>query len=361
MGDAREGAQMPDIRITNCHVHTFTDRHIPRFYPHPVLWVFKRVPGLVRALSFLMRLFGQHGLGDTLDRLHRFRQEAGAPSQEAVLEQLAHHYPARTRFVVLPMDMSGIGHGPVAQCLRDQHGELAALARSSRWAGRVIPFATCDPRLPGAAGEVRHAIEDLGFRGLKLYPRFGFAPDHPVLMDHVYPLLVARGLPVISHCSRGGVRGAGLSDAIADEYTRPQAFEPVMRAFPDLRVCLAHFGGYRDWQAYVNEGLMPGDARAEAANWQVAIRRMITSGDWPNLWTDISYTLFRFDEFVPFLRMFLEDDRLADRVLFGSDFYMTRQESLSERAVCVRLRVALGERLFRRIAEENPCVWLGEV
>ena len=93
---------------------------------------------------------------------------------------------------------------------------------------------------------------------------------------------------------------------------------------------------------------------------------MITATDaaggrrYPGLWTDISYTLFAFDALVPFLRLFLEDARLAGRVLFGSDFYMTRLEALSERAVCVRLRVALGEALFRRIAETNPRAWLGE-
>lgn len=352
---------MPDIRITNCHIHTFTDRHIPRLYPHPLLWLFKRVPGLVRLLAFAMRLAGQEGLAETLDRLRRFQQEARAPDQETVLRQVARHYPPRTRFVILPMDMAGLGHGPVRDGLRAQHDELARLAAAPGWQGRAIPFATCDPRRADSVAEAERAIRDLGFRGLKLYPRFGFAPDHPALMERIYPMLVERNLPVLSHCSRGGVREAGLSAAVADEYTRPQAFIPVMRAFPGLRVNLAHFGGMRDWRAYVNGDLTPGDAGGEAANWQVAIRRMITCGDWPGLWTDISYTLFQFDDFLPFLKIFLQDERIAGRVLFGSDFYMTRQEALSERAVCIRLRASLGEALFRRIAEENPAVWLGEL
>lgn len=352
---------MSDIRITNCHVHCFTDRHIPRFYPHPALWLFKRVPFLLRFLAFGLRFFGQEALAETLDRLRRFQQESDAPDQAAILTEVARHYPARTRFVVLPMDMAGLGHGPVRAGLRAQHDELAALARAPGWAGRVIPFATCDPRNPASVDEAERAIRDLGFRGLKLYPRFGFAPDHPALMERLYPLLSACNLPVLSHCSRGGVRERGLSAAVADSFTRPQAFIPVMRDFPDLRVNLAHFGGFRDWRAYVNGGMTPGDGAAEAANWQVAIRRMIAGGEYPGLWTDISYTLFHFDDFVPFLKMFLDDERIAARVLFGSDFYMTRQEALSERAVCVRLRTALGERLFRRIAEENPCIWLGEM
>lgn len=180
-------------------------------------------------------------------------------------------------------------------------------------------------------------------------------------MDEVYPLLAERNLPVLSHCSRGGVIGRGIAAAQGDAWSSPMAWAPVRDRFPALRICLAHFGGMADWRAYVDEGIDPRDPDARSANWQVCIRGMIEGGDWPNLWTDISYTLFQFDDFIPFLRIFLENDRLAGRVLFGSDFYMTRQESLSERAVCFRLRAALGEAMFRRIAIENPAVWLGEL
>ena len=146
----------------------------------------------------------------------------------------------------------------------------------------------------------------------------------------------------------------------ADLFTRPDAFVPVMRAFPKLRICLAHFGGQADWRAYAQ-----GQAPLGDENWQVRIRRMIGSGEWPNLWTDISYTLFYFDDYIPFLRLFLtgdepHHDRLRKRVLFGSDYYMTRQEKLSEREICFRLRNALGEEVFRQIAEVNPAIWLGE-
>ena len=37
---------------------------------------------------------------------------------------------------------------------------------------------------------------------------------------------------------------------------------------------------------------------------------------------------------------------------------MTRQEELSERAVCFRLRNELGEATFRKIAQDNPRRWL---
>ena len=356
---------MASFRMTNVHVHTFTAAHVPKHYPHRLLGLFKKWPFLVRQMAKALRLMGQHPWADALDRLHQFQTEAYRGTQAEIFDSVRSQYPRGTRFVVLPMDMGPIGHGPVEKDIALQHDELALMARHDRYRGTVLPFASIHPDRPGAAAEVRRAIEDLHFRGLKLYPRLGFPPDHPVLMNEIYPLLVEHDLPVMSHCSRGGVKGNGLSDHAADRYTEPAAFKPVMLAFPTLRVCLAHFGGVEDWRRYVVDGIDPDDEKPERHNWQVAIRRMIASGNWPNLWTDISYTLFRFDDNIPFLRLFLAGDSeecglLRERVLFGSDFYMTRQEELSERAVCFRLRNELGEEIFRQISETNPEIWLGE-
>lgn len=356
---------MAGIRIVNCHVHLFTAHHVPPDYPYRWLRPFKRLPFLIRWMAALAALIGQHPFAEKLHRLYRFQKETAAESQRQILDNVRRHYPANTRFVVLPMDLSAIGHGAPERGLRDQHDELAALSHDPDCGASVIPFATIDPRADPQATELWRALDRLRFRGLKLYPRLGFAPDDPRLMRHVYPELEARGLPVMSHCSRGGVQGRHLPDLIADRYTDPMAWAPVMKAHPGLRVCLAHFGGARDWHAYVNPEA--GGPRQEEyrRNWQRMIRAMIASGDWPGLWTDISYTLFHFEDYVPFLRLFLlndgpEGERLRSRVLFGSDFYMTRQEELSEKAVCFRLRNALGEEVFHQIAEVNPRIWLGE-
>lgn len=346
---------MSRIRITNCHTHTFTDAHIPARYPHPLLTPFKRLPGLVRGLGLAARVIGHEQAAASLRRLHRFQCEARATSQADIFARLVAQYPRGTRFVVLPMQMAGLGQGAPRAGLAAQHDELAALARANP--GLVLPFATCDPRLPGAADEVRRCIETLGFRGLKLYPRLGYAPDHPVLMRDIYPLLNARRLAVVSHCSRGGVTGP-LPRAEADRVSAPMAFAPVLRAFPQMQVNLAHFGGQSDWESYIADGLNPYARQTD--NWLVTLRQMIESGDFPNLWTDVSYTMFQSEAFLPFLRLFLSHPRLRARTLFGSDFYMTRQEDLSERAMAVRLRAGLGEDLFRQIAETNPERWLGE-
>jgi predicted TIM-barrel fold metal-dependent hydrolase len=348
------------MKITNCHIHTFTSRHVPVNYPYPLLRLFKAIPWALLAMAWVLKRFNADEKAATLRRLHRFQTEGMKRRQADILDTIIPMYPRDTRFVVLPMDLSQAGWGAPPVSVNDQHAELDEMRNDPRFRGLVIPFATLDPRRAGAADEAEYWIGKRGFRGLKVYPRLGFPPDHPVLMERIYPLLVERNLPVMTHCSNGGVTGRTLSRWKADDWSSPMAWAPVRDRFPDLRVCLAHFGGMTSWQAYVENGIDPRDPAAAAKNWQSAIRHMIEGDDWPNLWMDISYTLFDFENYVPFLKIFLQEPKLADRVLFGSDFYMTRQEALSERAVCFRLRAALGDDMFRRIAVENPKIWLGE-
>ena len=351
---------MSDIRITNCHIHTFTAQHVPRNFPFSAVRVLRKDPELVLGLAKILRFVGQEHLSDQLIRLHQFLIQGSLPSQAKIFGDVVKQYPRDTRFVVLPMDMQKIDRGPVPVGLKEQHDELAQLSDAADPPGSVLPFATVDPRVPESVAECLRAINELGFKGLKIYPRLGFAPDHKDLMEKIYPRVVELGLPVMTHCSRGGVQGRWVDDYKGDGFTRPMAYLPVLRKFPQMRLCLAHFGGQDDWADYAAAR----DTRG-GENWMEQIRDMIGSGEYPNLWTDISYTMFHFEDFAPILRLLLRGTdissrRLRARVLFGSDFYMTRQEELSERAVCIRLRDTLGEALFRQIAENNPEVWLGE-
>src|SRR5712691_11237676 len=87
---------------------------------------------------------------------------------------------------------------------------------------------------------------------------------------------------------------------------------------------------------------------------------MLRAGSYPNLWTDISYTLYANDEHVYLLKVLLSDPRVSSRVLFGSDFYVVENAELEERRRSVRLRAMLGEDVFDAIARENPKRFLGE-
>ena len=346
--------------IVNCHIHTFTTAHTPRYFPNIFAAIFRYLPWLVQVLRWLASLTPYEKLTDTLVRLENFHRTGSRRSQRDVLREVRHYYPADTRFVVLPLDMELIGHGPVDEDIFKQHDELAGLAQDKTMGRQVIPFSSVYPDRPGAAQEVRRCVDVLGFRGVKIYTKLGYFPDHPVLMNEIYPFCVARNIPVMAHCSRGGVYHKGWTQSRQDAVTDPNAYRDVLKRFPDLRLCLAHFGGDADWQSQLRDGFDPDDSEARMRNWATQIATMIKSGAYPNLYTDISYTLFKFEAHIPLLRLFLKHPAIRDRVLFGSDFYMTRQEALSEKAVSIRLRDALGEADFHQIAHVNPRRWLGE-
>ena len=92
---------------------------------------------------------------------------------------------------------------------------------------------------------------------------------------------------------------------------------------------------------------------------------MITSGNYPNLYTDISYTVFTpkvqglYIDLVDYLKVLLSHPLVRKRVLFGSDYYMVERESISEKEVSLLLRSRLGEDLYKQIAYTNPREFLG--
>jgi hypothetical protein len=49
---------------------------------------------------------------------------------------------------------------------------------------------------------------------------------------------------------------------------------------------------------------------------------------------------------------------IRKRVLFGSDFYMSRREQITEKELSIMLRSRLGEELFFQIANVNPKKYL---
>ena len=140
-------------------------------------------------------------------------------------------------------------------------------------------------------------------------------------------------------------------------FTDPDAYLPILRAYPRLRVCLAHFGGAGDWHGYLQH---PWDAQRDSAekSWLAKILDLLRSGDYPNLWTDISYTLFTDDTYSYLLKVLLADASVRSRVLFGSDFYVVESANQEERNRAIRIRAILGEDLFTTIAVANPTVFL---
>jgi predicted TIM-barrel fold metal-dependent hydrolase len=152
---------------------------------------------------------------------------------------------------------------------------------------RLVPFASFDPnRVDDPAGELRRLVEADGFRGLKLYPSYQhFFPDDPGLS----PLFAAAadlGVVAMFHTGTSIYRGS------RQRYSEPMRLDDLATDLPDLAIVMAH-SGRRLWYDQA----------------QFLAERH------DNVYLELSgIPPRRVPEVLPRL------DRVADRVLFGSDF-----------------------------------------
>lgn len=218
------------------------------------------------------------------------------------------------------------------------------------------------------------------FCGIKIYPAQGFFPFDPRL-EPVYAFAESRDIPVMTHCTRSGsmyigdyVREllprkppvlpkqknqtaeeaqeriylriqkfyeAGLvknnkygdNDVATDLFSHPENYIPVLEAFPKLKLCLAHMGGTTEFMDDVkcDKDIQQLRQLEGGLKWLDHIRGMMRT--YPHLYTDVSYTISDFEDpaVLDMAEAFLgkpeDPSALGHRVLFGTDFFMTEQES----------------------------------
>ncbi|MFM7854660.1 MAG: amidohydrolase family protein [Flammeovirgaceae bacterium] len=260
-----------------------------------------------------------------------------------------------------------------------------------------FPFLGIDPRQAGGNELVRWArpyfesgaVTKEGkvfpyFSGLKLYPALGFFPFDPRL-EEIYRYAEENNLPVMTHCTRvgsqyigdqienlipdspammnpdnpasarakqaieqrirdyknkGWIKNSriGDNDLACDLFGHPENYIPVLEKFPNLKICLAHMGGSNEViKSMDSKSKLDQIRQLDPLSWFEHIQLMMKK--YPNLYTDISYTLSDFDSKDPQVleatETFLETPvdandpskgKLGERVLFGTDFFMTEQE-----------------------------------
>lgn len=121
-------------------------------------------------------------------------------------------------------------------------GELCAAANmladpDSGPRGRLLPFASINPFIVNdLAEELEHLVNDLGFRGLKLYPVY---QHHYANEPRMYPLYAKAQelrLPMLVHTGSSVFKGARI------KYGNPLLLDDVAIDFPDLTILMAHSG-----------------------------------------------------------------------------------------------------------------------
>ena len=116
-----------------------------------------------------------------------------------------------------------------------ENGFVRAVVRENP--SKLVGFASVDPKSPTAAAELREAVQEQGFQGLKLGPIYqGFAPQDPGLWPF-YQAVQDLGIPIIWHQGASYLMARG-----AFENARPFLLDKVARDFPDLKMVIAHFG-----------------------------------------------------------------------------------------------------------------------
>jgi len=218
---------------------------------------------------------------------------------------------------------------------------------------------------------------------LKLYPPMGFYPDDPALHP-VYAYAQENSLPLIAHCSPGGVyQKSRITGAIKKKllekigpmpwwerwkwwkvnehltagYTHPDNYVPVLEKFPRLKVCLGHFGGAQEWDRYMDDSWKPGEEKPYDKSWLAVILDMMQK--YPNLYADIAYTV-EAERLLPMISVLVNNPLFRTRILYGSDCYMVQMDK-SERSFSVNVRGYLGEANFRQIAQDNPQEFLAPI
>ena len=150
--------------------------------------------------------------------------------------------------------------------------ELIAL--SQKYKGKVRPFLAVDPRRINIMKLVKTFISNDGpFYGVKLYPRLGYRIDiENMFFVELFDFCNQNDLPITYHSSHGGFNFPSAVDH--SDYGNPADWIPVLKAYPNLRLNFAHFGGAEI------------DPKKEGFEWKNTVAQLIH--EYPNVYTDLS-------------------------------------------------------------------------
>jgi len=180
----------------------------------------------------------------------------------------------------------------------------------------VIPFFAIDPN-KGAQGaaSLRTALNEWGMQGAKIHPHWTECfPDDEVAWP-IYEAAVDHDIPILFHTGPGPL-------GTESEYTHPKHFEPILQAFPNIKLILAHFGG-------------PWHEEVQFLAWR-----------YDGVYTDLAFHPRPYIEHLPWEYY---EETIQDSILLGSDFPLG---DIAERIECLR-RLDISEEFTQKILGGN--------
>ena len=289
-------------------------------------------------------------------------------TSENIFKYLISNSLPNTIFVTIAMDLEQSIDGKASK------GYLEQLEMTSRlyqkYPQQVLPFFELNPSRKNWLEVLELALVKYKFFGIKIYPSFGYLPSHPNLM-RVFELCEAKDIPVITHCGTDGAHLArnflNIKTMLEQEgslvtksynkvflfksqfvkyFNKPQNWEIVLKTFPKLRLNFAHFGGDEDW-----DGNMKNDRQ-----WTLRIIELMER--YENVYADVSYIYYLPTMPRLFKKLILKNSIVAERSLWGSDFYMINTRG-KYKELRTRIFTELGSKLMFKISVLNPLRYLG--
>jgi predicted TIM-barrel fold metal-dependent hydrolase len=349
------------------HCHLFNKDFIPDKY------FGLRMPFLVNTdfLMYTESLLDTVSLDDDdkLSHYAYFIDFIAKNTTKDIAEHLIVNSPPNTIFCPLMMDFQPGIDGKTKKTVFQQLDELREVR--NLYPDKFLPFVGINPNNSKHKELFEKAFSpEYNFYGVKIYPSLGYMPSHPALMD-IFEICSHYDIPVTTHCGSGTVHTHNnilrLKYFILNEkgelilkkekktflfkkqfekyFNRPQNWQPVLKAFPNLRLNLAHFGGDSEWD------------NKESNDKEWTFRTIDLMERYENVYSDVSYIIHLPEMHQKFKTLFYNNQLVAERTLMGTDFYMILIEG-KYKDIMSRFVAEMDSKILQKIAIENPLKFL---
>ncbi|MBK9270529.1 MAG: amidohydrolase family protein [Saprospiraceae bacterium] len=391
--------------MINCHTHLFNEYHVPedllKLY---VKWIPNfLLPSVGSILDHplgnrALNLFSYFGT-DSIKRYINFIKFGYGMTVRQQFEILRSAYPPKTRFVVLMQDFKFVSNAKAKVSYDDFVKEILELKH--QFPTEILPFYFMEPRnydFLTDPNEIYQLLQEKFasgcFLGLKMYPAEGYFP-WDFRLRPFYQFAIDNKLPIMTHCSIGGSRYVKQTTEIdrnpldlngqhrkinlpslawlnvrkdytgrARCFSDPDNYIEVLKEFKDLKICLAHSGSNEEINLEIDRR---NGKNKDKRNWYQKCLELVDNNS--NVYMDVSYSLY--DEH--FIKELIKSDfdsnihsHRSNRLLFGTDFYMTYTEVGAgekdlpkvERSLREKMSQHLSPNLFDKMAYQNAETWM---
>ncbi len=275
----------------------------------------------------------------------------------------------------LMMDLEMGWNTKIKKTIHDQILELKELSLKHP----VLPFLFCDPRRANFKDDKKniYALFNLAFCeahpffGIKIYPALGYDPSDYRLWP-IYALCEKYSIPVLSHCGGNTVSTDQLSldifegdqkktisgenrKEIAYQLNDPERWRLVLQKYPNLKLNLAHFGGYKTWDS---SGTV--DIEIDPQQRKETIFDLMNT--YRNVYADFSFNIV--DEKISknLIEKLASSEEISNRALYGTDYWVVNKEGnlLEEQQKFIQLMDAKSPLLKQKLIKDNPNRYLFE-